>query len=88
MKHLLTLVLSFAMLIAFAGFSAAQQKAQKSQPTEIKPAVQALKAMTGKVTQVNAQAKTFTIVTAIDEGGKQFTFNAGKAGKWRKNERA
>ena len=36
------------------------------------------KLMTGKVLQVNAQAKTFTVITAIDEGGKQFTFNAGK----------
>ena len=36
MKHLLTLILSFVMLIAFAGFSAAQQKAEKkSQPTGV-----------------------------------------------------
>src|SRR5712691_5458414 len=71
MKKLVTLALALSVLAAFPGLSGAQTAAEKK-PTAgekriDKPSPQL---MTGKVTQVNAQEKTFTLVAQ----GKEYTF--------------
>jgi hypothetical protein len=62
MKKLLTLALAIPLLAAFAGHSAAQQKAGKPGSTVISPPPQVqVKVVTGQVTQVNVTARTITI---------------------------
>lgn len=85
MKKLLTLALAIVLLAAFAGLSAAQQKAgEKSQPTGVEmkqPAIgekkidKASPILTKvKVLEVNDSAKTVTVMVK----GKAFTFDAKK----------
>jgi hypothetical protein len=85
MKKVLTVVLALGFLAAFSGPDVAQQKdTQKSAPAgeETKQPSTAAKnsahateqVMTGKVTEVNAKAKSFTVTAK----GKLFTFSAAK----------
>lgn len=88
MKRLLTVTLALVSLAAFSDFAVAQQKdTQKSPPTSIEtkqPLAAAKnsahateKLMTGKVTEVNNQAKTFTVMAK----GKAVVFSAAKLSK-------
>jgi len=93
MKKFLTLALAIALLTAFAGLSAAQQKGeQKSQPTGIEmkqPAIGEKKTvdkaspelvtgeLTGKVTGVDPMAKFFTVMVQ----GRAITFSAARLSK-------
>ncbi len=75
MKKLLTLALALIVLAAFPGLSGAQT-AEEKKPTAgekriDKPSPQL---MTGKVIQVNAQEKTFTLVAQ----GKEYKFTFQK----------
>ena len=85
MKKVLTVVLALGVLTAFSGFAVAQQKdTQKSAPASVEtkqPSATARNSghateqlMTGKVTEVNAKAKSFTVMAK----GKLFTFSAAK----------
>lgn len=85
MKKLLTLTLALVALVAFAGFSAAQQKAEEKKPpaTGEKEAVKGNDAttykheITGKVAGVDPTAKTFTVIIQ----GKAITFSAADLSK-------
>jgi hypothetical protein len=55
------------LVFTVAGFSYAQQKIDKSTPI-------LMRQMTGKVTKVDASAKTFTVLAK----GKEVTFKASK----------
>jgi len=66
MKKLLTLALAFVVLGVFASLGVAQQKAFGAETQHLY-----LK-MTGKVTQVNEKANTFTVMAK----GKPFTFGS------------
>ena len=74
----LTSALTLLVLTAFTGLAAAQPKAQeRGQPAgaEKKSVDKASpKLMTGKVTQVNEKAKTFTVMAK----GKEVVFNAAR----------
>ena len=69
MNALLTVTM-LVLLVAAPGLSAAQQGAEEM-PRVVKAAAQQI---TGKVTQVDAKAKTFTVVSQ----GKTFTISAAK----------
>ena len=75
MKRWLTFTLTLTVLMAFTTLAAAQQKAQEKKgtikldrPILVKPRLE----MTGKVTQVNPTAKTFTVMAK----GQAVTFTA------------
>ena len=72
MKLLSTVVLAIA-LVTIPGWCSAQQRGEgMRQVDKATP-----KLMTGKVTQVDTKAKSFTIVA----GGKSVTFSAAELGK-------
>lgn len=77
MKKLTSLILGVALLIAFSGMPAAEPEGAKS--TESNPSEQTMekaspKLMTGKITQIDKDGKTFLIVS----NGKQYRFSYGK----------
>jgi hypothetical protein len=59
MKKLLTLALALVALATFGGLAKAQQQSKQKSPS----VAISKKQMTGKVTQVNEKAKTFTVTT-------------------------
>jgi hypothetical protein len=70
--------LAFVLSLALAAAAAAQPKALESKPPELIPGdsqkaqgLMSAPIMTGKVTEVNASAKTFTLTA----GGKATTFS-------------
>jgi hypothetical protein len=80
MKKLLTLTLALAVLATLSGLAIAATtiKSSKSNTSDRAAADQAAsKQMTGKVTEVNSQAKTFTVMAK----GKAVVFSAAKLGK-------
>jgi hypothetical protein len=66
MKKLLTLALALVVLAAFTGLGVAQQKAFGAETQHLYLKI------TGKVTQVNEKANTFTVMAK----GKPFTFGS------------
>jgi hypothetical protein len=68
--NMLSSVMMLILLVAAPGLCTAQQGAEEM-PRVIKTAAQQI---TGKVTQVDAKAKTFTVVTQ----GKTYTIGAAK----------
>lgn len=72
MKRWLTFTLMLTILMAFTTLATAQQKAQEKKGSIKldKPVLQ----MTGKVTQVNPTANTFTVMS----NGQAVTFSAAK----------
>lgn len=80
MKKLLTLTLALAVLATFSGLATAATtvKSSKSNSSDRVAADQASpKLLTGKVTAVNSQAKTFTVMAQ----GKAVVFSAAKLSK-------
>lgn len=81
MKKLLTLTLALAVLATFSGLATAATTVKGSKSKELSERVAADKAspklMTGKVTEVNNQAKTFTVMAK----GKAVVFSAAKLSK-------
>ena len=80
MKKLLSMTLSIALLATFSGLATAVAtiKSTKSNASERVAADQATpKQMTGKVTEVNNQAKTFTVTSK----GKAVVFPAATLSK-------
>ncbi len=75
MKKLVTLALALIVLAAFPGLSGAQ-KAEEKKPTAGEQRIDKAspQLMTGKVIQVNAQEKTFTLVAQ----GKEYKFTFQK----------
>jgi hypothetical protein len=69
MKILSTVALAIA-LVTIPGLCSAQQRAQEMRQVDKATP----KLMTGRVTQVDAKAKSFTIMT----GGKRVTFSAAE----------
>jgi hypothetical protein len=67
MKKLSTLALCIGLVFIVAGVSVAQERLDKSTPI-------LMRQMTGKVTKVDASAKTFTVIA----NGKEVTFKASK----------
>jgi len=77
MKKLLIFIMALGVLAAFSGLATAATtiKSTKSNTSERVAADQATpKQMTGKVTEVNNQAKTFTVMSK----GKAVVFSAAK----------
>ncbi len=75
MQKLLTLALALSVLIASTGLSIAQQpKEKKPAGEEKKMDKHSPKLMTGKVTQVDVKARTFTVVAK----GKEYRFTFQK----------
>jgi hypothetical protein len=79
MKKLLTLALALVVLAVFTGLGAAQEERRKPgggkpPPPDVrmKQPVPSSKQLTGKVTQVDAKAKTFTVMSK----GQAVTFSA------------
>ena len=80
MKNLLALTLALAALTIFSGLAAAATtvKSSKSNSSDRLAAdIAAAKQMTGKVTGVDIQAKTFTVMAK----GKSVVFSAAKLNK-------
>lgn len=80
MKKLLPLTLALAVLATFSGLATAATtiKSSKSNASDRAEGGKASpKLLTGKVTEVNNQAKTFTVMAK----GKTVVFSAAKLGK-------
>jgi len=77
MKRWLTFTLTLTVLMAFTTLAAAQQKAQEKKGTIKLDRFAPLRQMTGKVTQVNPTANTFTVTAK----GQSVTFIAQAPGE-------
>lgn len=79
MKKLLTSILALAMLATFSGLSTAGTtvKGSKSNADNVAADKSSPKLITGKVTEVNNQAKTFTVMAK----GKAVVFSAANMSK-------
>ena len=77
MKKLLTLTLALALLAASIGFAAAANTVKSSKSNSSDRGKPTKDQMTGKVIEVNSQAKTFTVTAQ----GKAVVFSGAKLSK-------
>lgn len=77
MKKLLTLTLAFAVMATLSGFATAETTVKSTKSNTSDRGKPTKEQMTGKVTEVNNQAKTFTVMAK----SKTVVFSAAKLSK-------